>query len=191
MFALLGTIMVVVVILWFRAMLRQPRADEGQRPDRVHRWWLVGGGLVLPISAMTLIMMVGVPLGQRMLPLPVPGGEPLKIEVTAHQWWWDVYYPATGNSLRNVIHIPAGQPVDLHLTSADVVHSFWVPRLGGKLDMIPGRTNVLRLAADEPGTYRGACAEFCGLNHAHMKFEVIALSESQWQQWLGEVRDHE
>jgi cytochrome c oxidase subunit 2 len=111
------------------------------------------------------------------------------IEVTGHQWWWEVRYPDTGITLRNELHIPVGQPVDIHLTTADVIHAFWVPRLGGKLDAIPGRTNVLRLQADRPGSYRGQCAEFCGMNHAHMQFTVEAHPPEAFDQWLETYRD--
>ena len=104
--------------------------------------------------------------------------------MTARQWQWEVSYPDTGVRLRDELHIPAGAAVDLHLTSEDVIHSFWVPRLGGKLDMFPGRTNVLRLQADEPGLYYGQCAEFCGTGHAHMKFTVRAHAPDEFDAWL-------
>jgi cytochrome c oxidase subunit II len=90
-----------------------------------------------------------------MLPLPPAEGAALEIHVTAHQWRWEVQYPEADIRLVDELHIPAGRPVDMHLSSADVIHSFWVPRLGGKLDAIPGRTNVLRLQADTPGSLPG------------------------------------
>ena len=126
-----------------------------------------------------------------MLPLPDGEGKTLRINVTGHQWWWQVHYPDSGIQLRDELHIPVGVPVDLHLTSADVVHSFWVPRLGGKLDMIPGRTNVLRLQADRADTYRGMCAEFCGLEHAHMRFTVTAHDPGEFKTWLTEASAHD
>lgn len=188
MLALLGTIMLVVFALWFIAMRRAPAATEADA-GRAARWWIVGGGLVLPMTAIVLILAFGVPLGQRMLPLPVANGEALRIDVTARQWQWRVTYPGTGRQLENEVHIPVDTPVNLHLSSDDVVHSFWVPRLGGKLDAIPGHTNVLRLQADEPGTYRGQCAEFCGRGHAHMQFRVIAHSEEDFRRWQEEAAD--
>jgi len=187
MFGLLGTIMLLVYLLWFIAMRRGPARTEADA-GRIGKRWIIGGGLVLPMVSVVLILAFGIPLGQRMLPLPVPGGEPLRIDVTARQWQWRVSYPGTDIALTDEIHIPANTPVDLHLTSEDVVHSFWVPRLGGKLDMLPGRTNVLRLHADEPGTYRGHCAEFCGMGHAHMQFRIIAHEPEAFQQWQQEAR---
>lgn len=187
MFGLFSVIMVVVIALWLYATVRKPVETDPGRMARTHTRWIVGGGLVLPVAAITLVLAFGVPLGQRMLPLPLADGEPLQIEVTAHQWWWEVHYPQQGIRLENEIHIPAGEPVDLLLTSDDVIHSFWVPQLAGKLDMFPGRTNTLRLEADRPGRFRGVCAEFCGLGHSHMAFVVTAHNDSDWQRWLTSV----
>lgn len=164
---------------------REKFSDE--QAVRIHRRWIIGGGLILPVTAIVLLLTFGIPVGHNMLPLPVKE-EVLRIDVTGHQWWWQVNYPDGGVELRDELHIPAGVAVDLYLTSADVVHSFWVPRLGGKLDMLPGRTNILRLRADEPGTYRGQCAEFCGLHHAHMQFTVTAHSAADFAAWLAEAR---
>ena len=100
----------------------------------------------------------------------------LTIRVVGHMWWWEVRYPDQGIVTANEIHIPAGQPVRLELTSADVIHSFWVPRLNGKRDMIPGIENAFWIQADEPGVYRGQCGEYCGTQHANMAFEVDRLA---------------
>lgn len=185
MFGLLGVIMLVVFALWFIALKRTP--DQAQPSPSRASAWVIGGGLVLPLSSIVLILAFGIPLGQQMLPFPLAEGQPVKVEVVGHRWWWEVRYPGTGIELRDELHIPAATPVDLHLSSEDVVHSFWVPRLGRKLDMIPGHTNVLRLEADEPGRYRGQCAEFCGRGHAHMGFVVIAHNEEDWKAWLEEA----
>ena len=102
----------------------------------------------------------------------------LTIRVTGHQWWWEVRYedarPDRILTSANEIHVPAGEPIRLVLSSTDVIHSFWVPNLAGKLDLIPGHENVLSFVAAEPGTYRGQCAEFCGAQHAHMSIVVVA-----------------
>src|SRR5690606_20974089 len=129
--------------------------------------------------------------GYRMLPLPVAGQQVLQIEVTGHQWWWQVRYPEADIELRNELHIPAGQPVDLQLTSNDVIHAFWVPRLGGKLDMLPGRTNVLRLLAGHPGTAAGRCGGVCGACHAHMKITAYAHPPADCAAWLEGADRHE
>ena len=110
-------------------------------------------------------------------------GADLQIEVTAKNWWWEASYP-NGAITANEIHIPTGEPVRLKLIAADVIHSFWVPRLQVKIDHIPGHDNFLWLQADEPGTYRGQCAEFCGLQHANMAFHVVAQSPDDFTEWL-------
>lgn len=176
-------VLIMVVALWLYALRRKPGQLNQEQAQRIQNRWIIGGGLVLPITSMTVLLAFGIPIGHRMLPLPVEGEEVLRIEVTGHQWWWQVRYPEQDIELRDELHIPAGRPVDLHLTSNDVIHSFWVPRLGGKLDMLPGRTNVLRLQADEPGIYHGQCAEFCGLSHAHMKFTVHAHAPADFAAW--------
>src|SRR5205814_7082516 len=111
--------------------------------------------------------------------------------VLGHQWWWEVQYrmgdPNQYVATANEIHIPVGRPVDLQLVSADVIHSFWAPRLHGKVDLVPGMDNRIRLQADRPGVYQGACAEFCGLQHAHMRFVVVAEEPAAFEAWL----DHE
>jgi cytochrome c oxidase subunit II len=109
------------------------------------------------------------------------------IDVTGQQWWWEVRYrsdtPSREFSTANDLVIPAGVPVQLNLRSRDVVHSFWVPKLAGKMDMIPGQTNRIRIEADRPGIYRGQCSEFCGVQHAQMAFSVIALAPADFQTW--------
>ena len=111
----------------------------------------------------------------------------LIIEVNGHQWWWDVRYdhpvPSQMVTTANEIHIPVGRPVVFRLSSGDVIHSFWVPNLHGKMDMIPGRTQEFAMQADRPGVYRGQCAEYCGHQHAHMALMVIAEPEDQFNAW--------
>lgn len=108
--------------------------------------------------------------------------------VVGHQWWWEIRYDGPDLPAQfataNEIHIPVGQPIRIRLISSDVIHSFWVPRLQGKLDLVPGDTNEIRLLATQPGIYRGQCAEFCGLQHAHMAFIVVAEDSSHFHTWL-------
>jgi cytochrome c oxidase subunit II len=186
MFGFFTLVLVVVIGLWWHAMRRDPGQVDERQAQRIENRWIAWGGLVLPIGSIVVILAFGIPLGQRMLPLPPAEGEALRIDVTSHQWWWEVSYPGTDIVLENQLHIPAGVPVDLHLTSSDVIHSFWVPRLGGKMDMFPGRTNVLRLEANEPGIYHGSCSEFCGVGHAHMRFTVEAHAADDFRAWLEE-----
>lgn len=190
MFGFSALVLLIVVVLWLYAMRRKPISVTEAQIRRINQRWLIGGGLLLPMISILVLLGFAVPMGHRMLPLSVPGQVPLRIEVTGHQWWWEVRYPDAGIQLKNELHLPTGVPIDVHLTSADVIHSFWVPRLAGKLDMIPGRTNILRLKADTPGRFRGQCSEFCGLGHAYMVFEVQAHSPENFNVWL-EAHTHE
>ena len=175
-----------VVLAWLLAM-RPGRALSAEQSRRAGRRWIVGGGIVLPAVAITALLVLGSPAGLHQLPLPgraPPGVAPLRIDAIGHQWWWELHYPDTGLRLRNELHIPVGRPVDIHTSSRDVIHSFWVPRLGGKLDAIPGHTRVVRLQADQAGTFRGQCAEFCGAGHAHMTMTVHAVEPAAFERWL-------
>lgn len=108
----------------------------------------------------------------------------LEVEVVSHNWWWEVRYP-NGAVTANEIHIPTGERVRVILTTADVLHSFWVPRLQAKMDHVPGTENEMWIQADEPGIYRGQCAEFCGLQHAHMAFFVDAQPSAEFEEWYA------
>jgi cytochrome c oxidase subunit 2 len=151
--------------------------------QRQHQIWIIGGGIVLPAITIVTLLIFGIPAGHRMAGVNTDPEQALQIEITGHQWWWEVRYPDPVISLRDELHIPAGTPIRLKLTSADVIHSFWVPRLGQKLDMIPGRVNELHLQADEPGIYPGVCAEFCGLAHAHMTFSLHVHTPEDFARW--------
>lgn len=133
------------------------------------RGWIVWGGLVLPAVVLPPLVVVSLIAGERLLPDDrVP-----RIEAEAAQWHWTFRYPDHGDTETiDILHLPSGQAVDILITSRDVIHSFWVPRLAGKMDAIPGRVNVLRLIAGAPGPLEGLCAEFCGLEHTHMRFAV-------------------
>lgn len=114
----------------------------------------------------------------------------LTIEVTAHQWWWELRYMDSDVHKiflsANEIHVPVGERVRIKLNSADVIHSFWVPSLAGKMDVIPGQTNVTYIRADEPGTYLGECAVFCGDEHARMEFRVVAQAPKDFEAWKNQ-----
>jgi cytochrome c oxidase subunit II len=118
---------------------------------------------------------------------PSPGSTAMSVEVTGHQWWWEAHYPGTAAVTANEIHIPARTRVNVIGNTDDVIHSFWVPQLNRKIDLIPGRNNRLLLYASSPGVYRGQCAEFCGLQHAHMAFEVVADPPDRFAAWLANM----
>jgi cytochrome c oxidase subunit 2 len=163
-----GVLFALVLVL-FVLVIRRPGWGAGVSPAR----WIVLGGLLLP--AVILLPLVGYALfaGEQMLPLP--GNAPPRIEAQGQQWTWTFRYPDQGGvTTTNVLHVPAGIPVDVVVTSIDVIHAFWVPRLAGKIDALPGHVNRLRIQADQPGRYEGQCNEFCGVGHATMHFVVIA-----------------
>jgi cytochrome c oxidase subunit 2 len=178
-----------VVAIGLIAMRRQHEvaADAAQRSGRR---WIVGGGIVLPASTIVALLVFGTPAGRHHLPWPGAdgGSPPLRIDVIARQWEWEIVYAGSGARLRNELRLPAGRAVHVHTQSRDVIHSFWVPSLGGKLDAVPGRTLVMRLQADRPGSWRGQCAEFCGLRHAHMTMTVLAMEPAAFDDWLAASR---
>ncbi len=116
------------------------------------------------------------------IPSSVPGT--MVVEITGHQWWWQVRYPDAQVTTANEIHIPVGQPVEIRETSTDVIHSLWIPQLNGKMDLFPDRQTSMMIQASQPGTYLGECAEFCGVQHAHMDLVVVADPPDQFNKWL-------
>lgn len=141
------------------------------------RLWTQGLGVWFSLAILTVILGAGLWVGERILPR---ADGSTTVQAHALQWGWQFSYTdATGAEVESTytLHIPAGQPVDVLVTSEDVIHSFWVPQLAGKIDAIPGRVNRARLQADAPGTFAGLCAEFCGVGHAHMRFDVVAHAE--------------
>lgn len=195
---MLGVAVLVVVgvmVAGWLAMRRGRNSSVNAIDDIAtsHGWrWMVGGGILLPSAAIAALLVFGTPAGFHQLPLPLTGAggpAPLRVDVEARQWDWSLRYPESGVQLHNELRLPVGKPVDIHVGSRDVIHSFWVPRLGGKIDAIPGRTNVVRLQADQAGTFRGQCAEFCGLNHAHMVMTVIAMPANEFEAWLAAQPD--
>ncbi|MBA4094816.1 MAG: cytochrome c oxidase subunit II, partial [Candidatus Accumulibacter sp.] len=148
------------------------------------------GGIAFPVVVLTALLIWGLTL-TRELTEP-PGPSELRMRVVGEMWWWRVtYLDAQGRPTlfdANELHIPTGEAVSIELESADVIHSFWVPRLSGKLDMIPGRRNLIRIQADEPGVYGGQCAEYCGGPHALMGFVVVAHRPEDYARWLAARR---
>lgn len=185
MFAFATLVLVAVSAIWIYALARKPRKTSDEDAIRINRRWVIGGGIVLPSLSIIVLLIFGIPTGRSMMPLPVEGEQPLKVEVTGHQWWWEVHYPDSGVTTANQLIIPAGRLVDVQVSSADVIHSFWIPRLGGKMDMLPGRTNVIRIQAGHTGVFHGQCSEFCGLQHTHMKLHVEAMEQADFDGWIA------
>lgn len=155
-----------------------------------------GQAVVWGLITVTTVILFGLLVGdfytgRQIHTLPNEGNE-LSVKIIGHQWWWEVQYEdATASNFvttANELHIPVGTPVGIKLDAADVIHSFWVPNLNGKKDMVPGHPTMTWIRADKPGTYVGQCAEFCGLEHAKMRFTVIAEPRDQYDAWIAAHR---
>jgi cytochrome c oxidase subunit 2 len=177
-----GAIFAVVVALTVLALV-------APRPWLAGRGLVIGGGIVFPVIVLSML------LGYTLLVAPrlsERAEAEVVVELVGQQWWWRVnYLDARGETeftTANEIHIPVGRVVEFRLRSADVLHSFWVPALAGKLDLIPGKDNRLRLAADRAGTFRGQCAEYCGGPHAQMALFVVAEDPSRFDAWRAAQR---
>ena len=197
---LLTVSMLVMVIIGALLLYASLRRRPPQAPDAAGRspigaeeggmaWIYIGVG----ISALVLLGSVVWTL-MTLSAVAAPRTPALAIEVVAHQFWWEARYldgePARTFTTANEIHIPAGAPVHVTLRSDDVIHSFWVPKLAGKTDVIPGQTNHAWLHAHEPGIYRGQCGEYCGAQHAHMAFHVVAQDSRDFEEWRqAQLRD--
>jgi cytochrome c oxidase subunit II len=178
-------VLVVVLALWAFAFLRRREPGDEPEPDGSALRWILVGGAFIPAIVLLGLTAVTVLTGAR-ISATAEAADAMVVEVVGHQFWWEVRYPESGVITANEIHLPAGQPTRLRLKSNDVIHSLWVPRLHGKLDLTPGRVTEIVLRPDAPGTYRGFCAEFCGAQHALMGFLVIAQATDEFEQWLQE-----
>jgi cytochrome c oxidase subunit II len=185
----LAVLLLVLALVTYAVFRDRPRQSSAQSDERHGERLIVYGGVVLPVPILAIVLGYTLFSGNV---VTQPGSarlqEPasyLTIEVIGHQFWWEVHYPEQGVLTANEIHIPTGEPVFIRLTSRDVIHSFWVPQLHGKLDMVPGETNTMWIEADDVGVYRGICAEFCGIQHAHMHFLVVAQPADEFAAWLA------
>jgi cytochrome c oxidase subunit II len=178
--AAFAVIWIVVVGFAFYAQRAEP-VDE-----RKARRLIVGGGVAFPVVVLSALLLIGLAMLPKLL-AAAPESEPISLDIAGQQWWWRVRYVQPGRhpvELANEIRLPVGRRVDLRVTSRDVVHSFWIPSIAGKMDMIPGRTNRISLEPTRTGTFRGQCAEFCGTSHARMSIDVVVMEPAAFEQWL-------
>ncbi len=170
----------LVYAIWrYRASRLAGEPARFEQNERLEIAWTAAPALIL---AVIFVLTLG-----AMAEINGAGVAPaMRISATGHQWWWEFSYG--GTKTANELHIPVATPIDLDLTSVDVIHSFWVPELGPKMDMLPGTTNHLRLLARRAGSYDGQCAEFCGVEHAWMRIRVIVQSQAEFDTWLGSQR---
>ncbi|HZQ25687.1 MAG TPA: cytochrome c oxidase subunit II [Terriglobales bacterium] len=167
-----------------REMLPIVHDKEGDR----RAVWAVGSAITVTVLALFAVLVLSVITGKKVEGLT--SKNPVTIQVTGHQWWWEVIYPNAQAdqtvTTANEIHVPVGKPVVILTNSADVIHSFWAPSVHGKRDLLPGYSSAFWIQIDQPGRYRGQCAEFCGMQHAHMGFSVIAESDSEFAAWKAQ-----
>ncbi|MEO7573989.1 MAG: cytochrome c oxidase subunit II, partial [Acidimicrobiales bacterium] len=187
-FAIAGVVFLLVQlgVLALAWKYRQRKDDDGSLPPQVHGntklelgWTLIPALLLAGVGGASVL---------TLLDLDDRPADAQKVTVIGQQWWWEYRYDLDGNGEDDIVTahdlvIPAGEPVEVSITSRDVIHSFWIPALNGKRDAVPGREHPLLIQADEPGVYKGQCTEFCGLSHAYMQMRVVALSPADYADW--------
>lgn len=186
----LGLVVVLAFVVAALVRRRSASEDPDERDGRGEQRTILLGGVLLPIVILVPIVALTIWTG-REVDVGSAAEAPLEIRVVGHQFWWDIAYPVPGSTslagatfrTANELHIPVGRPVELQVTSSDVIHSIWIPELQGKIDMIPGRENRLLLEATEPGVFTGRCAELCGDGHARMRFVVVAHEPAAFEAW--------
>ena len=200
---LLWTMVVVFVLVegaLLYAAIRFRRKPGDPLPPQTHghtpleiAWTIVPTILILGLGVWSVIVLFKLEPGEAIALARAEGREPLRIEAVGHQWWWEFRYedPIPGDAndalvtTANEMRVPVNTPVIMDLKSDDVIHSFWIPKLAGKQDVVPTKTNSMWFLAEEPGMYYGQCAEFCGTAHAQMKFRVHVLEEADYQAWVS------
>jgi cytochrome c oxidase subunit II len=202
--AVFVAVMVLLFLALYKSLSRKDEPDEGYpragylsesylsesytgedepRPFVTRPSYLLIAGVLIPGIILFFLLIVSVRTGLAVLG-PAPENA-LVIEVIGRMWWWEVRYPEQDVVTANEIHVPVGQPIEFRITSRDVIHSFWVPQLQGKKDMVDGKLHALPMVVSEPGVYMGICAEFCGLQHAHMLFRLIAHEQADFDAWVA------
>jgi cytochrome c oxidase subunit II len=189
--ALVVFVLVQGLIIYSVVKFRTKKDDDGSLPVQVHGntrleiFWTVIPAVILAVIAVPTVQMIFETMDE-------PEDEFMTVEVIGHRWWFEYYYPDHDIYTANELVIPADMPIRLEMTAADlarspdrgVLHSFWIPRLAGKQDLVPGQTTTLNIQADEPGRYLGQCAEYCGLSHVNMRARAVALNDADWDQWV-------
>jgi cytochrome c oxidase subunit II len=182
-FAIAGIVGVIVFAVAFVIMFKFSGKRRTETPQQVHGHPKLE--IMWTIAPAILLAIIVVPTIATIFSLAEKPANPIKVTVIGQQWWWEYDYPGLGIVTANELVVPAGVPIELSITSRDVIHSYWIPRLNGKKDAVPNRVHFLKMQADEPGTYWGQCTEFCGLSHANMRQRVVALPQDQYDKWVA------
>lgn len=177
-----AAVAILALVLALLALAWRPGRRVPMRAGR-ERIWIGGLGLAFPVAGLLLLLGYGLAVGERLIPRDAP--DIVRVQAEARRWAWTFTYDsAPGRTTTDVLHIPAQRPVHVSITSSDVIHSFWVPRLAGKLDAIPGHVNVLRIEADEAGVFAGQSSEFSGRGYDSHAFTVVAHPPDTWQAFI-------
>lgn len=184
----IGVFLVVEALLLYAIFrFRERGGEDAERPRPVHGH--TGLELGWTLAPALILVAIAIPTIQSIFVVDnPPTTDALVVEVTGKQWWWEFRYPEQEVLTANEAHVPAGRPVQFLLRTDDVLHSFWVPKLGGKRDLVPGRENQIWFTADSAGSYWGQCAEYCGIAHALMKFRVVAEEPAAFEAWVARQR---
>ena len=182
-FPIAGVFFVIVGVITVLIIFKFRDKGDGRAPKQVHgntileaSWTAIPAAILLVVGVLTVSTVIDINRKAE-------GADVLEVTVTGHQWWWEYEYPQQRVVTANEMHIPVGTKVNVTLESDDVIHSWWPPKLAGKVDVIPGRKNHMVIEADKPGTYYGQCTEYCGLSHANMRLRVIAQSKDDFAAW--------
>ena len=178
-----GLVLLVVIVLTFLFLhkFRERKSIAGKTKILSSKWEIA----MIGVPSLLVIIFFYLTVTTMNKVLPDAESKTPDIIITAHQWWWEVKYPQAKVVTANEVHLPVGKNILMRLNSSDVVHDWWVPQFGNKMDMVPGNQNYLWMNINEPGLYYGTCSEFCGAQHAHMQIQVIAQTEENFNQWLG------
>jgi cytochrome c oxidase subunit 2 len=185
---IIGMVVLAIVtgLVIYTSVRYRSRPGEGEPPQIFGNRTLEIAWTAAPALLLAVLLAFTIYTMQIADPAVLAGQEQPDLVIIAHQWWWEVHYPKVGVTTANEIHIPAGTRLLTRIESADVIHDFWVPQLGRKMDAVPGHPNHIWLEADTPGTYLGSCAEYCGLEHAWMRIRVIAQPQAEFDAWEQE-----
>jgi cytochrome c oxidase subunit 2 len=178
-FGVEGFLLYTIIRFRRRANNQMPTQTHGN--TRLEVAWTILPSMVLLVIAIPTIPTI---FAQD----TVPPNATQHVRVIGHQWWWEFQYPDLGVATANELHLPVGQTVRFDLTSADVIHSFWIPRMGGKMDVVPTRTNLLWFTPEQTGEFFGQCVEFCGIQHANMRMRLIVETPEAFQAWVQQQR---
>ncbi|MGH7622086.1 MAG: cytochrome c oxidase subunit II [Gemmatimonadaceae bacterium] len=184
----ISTALFVIIMGIFSYALFHRRGEQAaafERDPAKATGFVLIAGAVIPLFILVAVFAYSVKITAANTSHP---NDPLHITVIGHDWWWEFQYTDTGVRTVNTIHIPAGRPIAITLAADDVIHSFWVPQLNGKTDAIPGILNHMTIESDDPGAYRGVCAEFCGVGHACMDFELVVDEKQDFDAWVNQVK---